>query len=346
MLMPRITRVGTTRSGMGKLRISTTTVTQKNFTMIMLGDLNLYASTRSIHNPAYVPVEVEGGGEPEKRKRVTMKSKEEDLLDRMLYKLDLDVRRTGRALSIELEKAAKMIERSGSCTANQALLVLRCCGEVLVDIDKENRTKLLERYLAIIKKSGVQLEISHYNAILRVHLENQKEVSAPEFVADMEAADIAPNRVTFQHLVGLYCMKGNITGATTILEHMKSQNMPINEAIFISLLKGHCANNDTESVSGTLDVMTSSGLSIGADAFTAMASSYGKAGNWAKVEEVLSKAEDEDIKLDDGDIFSIMLACSQGGLKKEVEGLVTKLPRKRGFFSRNEEPPPTACDEW
>ena len=96
-------------------------------------------------------------------------------------------------------------------------------------------------------------------------------------------------------------------GATTILEHMKAQDMPISEAIFISLLKGHCANNDTESVSGTLDVMTSSGLIIGADAFAAMAYSYGRAGNWSKVQEVLSKAEEDDIKFDDGDIFSIIL---------------------------------------
>merc|ERR1719369_72080 len=132
-----------------------------------------------------------------------------------------------------------MVEQSGTCTANQALLVLRCCGEVLVDIDRGNRTKLVERYANILKKNGVEFDINHYNAILRVHLENQKPVSAPDFVAEMEAAGITPNRVTFQHLVGLYCMEGNIMGATTILEHMKAQDMPISEAVFISLLKGH-----------------------------------------------------------------------------------------------------------
>ena len=153
-----------------------------------------------------------------------------------------------------------------------------------------------------------------------------------DFLAEMEAAGISPNRVTFQHLVGMYCMKGNIAEANTILEHMKSQDMAINEAVFISLLKGHCTNNDSDSVSATQQVMSSSGLSLGVDTYTAMACSYGRAGNWAKVEEVLGKADEEGVRLDDGDIFSTMVACSQGGLYKEAESLVTKLPKKRGFF--------------
>ena len=157
-------------------------------------------------------------------------------------------------------------------------------------------------------------------------------MAASDFLGEMEAAGITPNRVTFQHLVGMYCLEGNIAGATTILEHMKAQDMAINESVFVSLLKGHCANNDADSVSATLDVMASSGLSLGAETFTAMATSYGRSGNWAKVEEIMERAAEEDVKLDDGDIFSIILACSHGGLIKESESLVPKLPRKRGFF--------------
>eukprot|EP00092_Neocalanus_flemingeri_P006880 GFUD01007426.1.p1 GENE.GFUD01007426.1~~GFUD01007426.1.p1 ORF type:complete len:1519 (+),score=489.48 GFUD01007426.1:137-4558(+) len=265
-------------------------------------------------------------------KKTTFKSQQEEIMDRKLYKLDMDVRRTGRALSFELEKIVRMIERSGLCTTNQALLVLRCCGDVLVDIHRDNRTLLVDRYSNILKKNGVVFDVSHYNAVLRVHLENQNTLAASDFLAEMEGAGITPNRVTFQHLVGMYCMEGNIAGATTILEHMKAQDMAINEAVFISLLKGHCANNDSDSVSATLEVMSSSELSLGAATYTAMACGYGRAGNWAKVEEVLGKTADEDVRLDDGDMFSIILACSQGGLCKEAESLVSKLPKKRGFF--------------
>jgi len=336
MLLPRITRAGEMCKTKGRVRLSSTLVVRSDLAKLVVmmgGDMKPY-STSLRHNAAAVPMEqaVEATADGlEKRKRV-VKSQKEEVLDRMLYKLDLDLRRTGRVVSYELEKVVKMIEVSGVCTANQALLLLRCCGDVLVDLDRKTRNKMVERYIQILEKSGVTFDVSHYNAILRVHLENEKEVSAPEFLSEMEAAGITPNRVTFQHLVGLYCVEGNIMGATTILEHMKAQDMPISEAVFISLLKGHCANNDTELITSTLELMTSSGLGLGVETYLAMACSYGKVGNWSKVEEVLSKADNESVKFDDGDILSIILACSQGGLHEEAHSLVSRLPKKRGYY--------------
>ena len=119
----------------------------------------------------------------------------------------------------------------------QALLIIRCCGSVLVDLSPEDRTKLLTETLSTFRQvcfpqktdllcrllqiEGLTFDVSHYNAILKVHLENGNNVAASDFLQEMEEAQIVPNRVTFQHLVGLYCQGGNITGATTVLEHMK-----------------------------------------------------------------------------------------------------------------------------
>ena len=64
----------------------------------------------------------------------------------------------------------------------------------------------------------------------QVHLENGHKIVPSDFLAMMELKGIEPNRVTFQHMLGHYCLDGNITGATTILEHMKTQDMAINEA--------------------------------------------------------------------------------------------------------------------
>ena len=52
----------------------------------------------------------------------------------------------------------------------------------------------------------------------------------------------------------MYCLEGNIAGATTILEHMKEEEMAINENVFHALLMGHCINRDKESVRETLQV--------------------------------------------------------------------------------------------
>ena len=142
--------------------------------------------------------------------------------------------------------------------------------------------------------------------------------------------NLIPNRVTFHLLMGVYCMEGNIAGvATTMVENGQDMAMVINKAVFISLLKGH--NNDFNAGTTTQE-MSVSELSLGVDTITAMAYSYVRAVNWVKVEEVLMNAVEGDLWLDDGDIFYVILACSQAGLHEESQSLVSKLYRKREYF--------------
>jgi len=258
----------------------------------------------------------------------------QEILDRKLHKLDMDVRRTGRAGLYDLENALSQVEKGMKCTANQALLLLRCCGSVLVDLSPDDRTKLLSETLSTFRQvEGLTFDVSHYNAMLKVHLENGNNVAASDFLQEMEEAQIVPNRVTFQHLIGLYCQGGNITGATTVLEHMKEEGMAINEAVFLSLLTGHCLKLDHESVNSTLGVMAASGLILGPETYAVAAATYGQAGDWVKVEEMLKKAEEAEVVLDDGDYLHIMVGCAKGGLKQQaLEHLVPKLPKKAGFF--------------
>jgi len=264
--------------------------------------------------------------------RVNTRSRVEEILDKKLYKLDMDVRRMGRASSNELDEMVNFVERTGGCTANQALLILRCCGYVLVDLSREERCQRLERVEKVLQTVGVEYDVSHYNALLKVHMENESSVTASDFLSQMEEAGVQPNRVTFQHLVGIYCQTGNIGGATTVLEHMKSQDMAINEAVFLSLLYGHCVNNDSDSVTTTMEVMANSGLLVGVETFTTMAMGYAKAGNGTKVEEVLNQAKTEDVRMGDGDVFKIIVSCCQSGLQENADKLANALPKKAGFY--------------
>ena len=86
-----------------------------------------------------------------------------------------------------------------------------------------------------------------------------------EFLAMLEELNIPANRVTFQSCVALFCDQGDISGATAILQHMKANNLAINEAVFHSLLAAHAANHDPDSVASTIEVMKNSGIPIGAE---------------------------------------------------------------------------------
>jgi pentatricopeptide repeat protein len=114
---------------------------------------------------------------------------------------------------------------------------------------------------------------------------------------------------------------------------MKEEGMAINEAVFLSLLTGHCLALDSASVASTLEVMAGSGLIIGPEVHAVVAASYGRAGDWDKVLETLEQAEAAGVVLDDGDLLSVMVGCCQGGLHRQAADHVQpRLPHKSGFF--------------
>uniref|UniRef100_A0A8B9SJI7 Leucine rich pentatricopeptide repeat containing n=1 Tax=Anas platyrhynchos TaxID=8839 RepID=A0A8B9SJI7_ANAPL len=90
-----------------------------------------------------------------------------------------------------------------------------------------------------MKEMGAVYDTSHYNALLKVYLQNEHKFSPTEFLARMEEANVQPNRVTYQRLIAAYCNEGDIEGASKILGFMKSKDLPITEAVFSSLVKGH-----------------------------------------------------------------------------------------------------------
>ena len=104
-------------------------------------------------------------------KKPLTKSKEEERLDKMLYSMDLSIRKKGRIMISELHKVVALVESLQYCSPTQAVLLFKCCGEVLVDEDKQARTRLLEKSLRLVKNiNGMNLDISHYNTLLKVSL--------------------------------------------------------------------------------------------------------------------------------------------------------------------------------
>ena len=44
----------------------------------------------------------------------------------------------------------------------------------------------------------------------KVHLENENNIDGSKFLAEIEEQGLRPNRVTYQHLIALYCSSGDI----------------------------------------------------------------------------------------------------------------------------------------
>ena len=68
--------------------------------------------------------------------------------------------------------------------ASQALLALRLCGAVLAEEVPEARSLLASSVWAILVEKKVALTTGHYNALMRVQLENGKDFSPQQVRID------------------------------------------------------------------------------------------------------------------------------------------------------------------
>lgn len=82
-----------------------------------------------------------------------------------------------------------------TASTTQSLLLIRCCGNLVPEEPPISRTKLVEEVWKMFEGFGVPLDISHYNALLRVYLENEHSFDPMKFLHLLEGKEIQPNRV-------------------------------------------------------------------------------------------------------------------------------------------------------
>uniref|UniRef100_A0A4W4ET99 Pentacotripeptide-repeat region of PRORP domain-containing protein n=1 Tax=Electrophorus electricus TaxID=8005 RepID=A0A4W4ET99_ELEEL len=215
-----------------------------------------------------------------------VRNKQSHQFDWALAKLDSSVRRTGRVTKSLLQRIFHDICRTGYPSGNQALLLLRSCGSLLPELPLAERTEFAHHIWGKLLELGAAYDVSHYNALLKVYLQNEFKFSPTEFLAKMEAANVQPNRVTYQRLIAAYCQVGDIEGASKVLGFMKSKDLPITEAVFNSLVTGHSRAGDMESAVNILSVMRGTGIDPGPDTYLALLVAYAEKGDMDKIKEV------------------------------------------------------------
>uniref|UniRef100_A0A673BMM2 PROP1-like PPR domain-containing protein n=1 Tax=Sphaeramia orbicularis TaxID=375764 RepID=A0A673BMM2_9TELE len=261
-----------------------------------------------------------------------VQSKQAQQFDSALSKLDNSVRRTGRITKTMLLRVFHDICRTGYPSGNQALLLLRSCGSLLPEVPPVDRTELAHHIWTKLQELGSQYDVSHYNAILKVYLQNEFKFSPTDFLAKMEAANILPNRVTYQRLIAAYCQNGDIEGASTILGFMKSKDLPITEAVFNALVTGHARAGDIDSSKNILTVMRNAGIEPGADTYVSLLTAFAEKGDIDGVKKALEEAENADCSLMDRDIMQVIFALAKAGHQQYVPEMVERLRHERSYI--------------
>ncbi|XP_034754364.1 leucine-rich PPR motif-containing protein, mitochondrial [Etheostoma cragini] len=262
---------------------------------------------------------------------VAVRSKQAQQFDWALAKLDSSVRRTGRITKTLLLRIFHDICRTGYPSGNQALLLLRSCGSLLPEVPLEERSELAHRVWEKLQELGAQYDVSHYNALLKVYLQNEFKFSPTDFLAKMELANVQPNRVTYQRLIAAYCQNGDIEGASTILGFMKSKDLPITEAVFNSLVTGHACAGDIESAKNILSVMRAAGIEPGPDTYFALLNAYAAKGDLDSLKKTMEAADSADCSVMDRDVMQVIFTLAKAGHQQHIPEMVERLRHERGY---------------
>uniref|UniRef100_H2QHU2 Leucine-rich PPR motif-containing protein, mitochondrial n=1 Tax=Pan troglodytes TaxID=9598 RepID=H2QHU2_PANTR len=252
--------------------------------------------------------------------------------DWALMRLDLSVRRTGRIPKKLLQKVFNDTCRSGGLGGSHALLLLRSCGSLLPELKVEERTEFAHRIWDTLQKLGAVYDVSHYNALLKVYLQNEYKFSPTDFLAKMEEANIQPNRVTYQRLIASYCNVGDIEGASKILGFMKTKDLPVTEAVFSALVTGHARAGDMENAENILTVMRDAGIEPGPDTYLALLNAYAEKGDIDHVKQTLEKVEKSELHLMDRDLLQIIFSFSKAGYPQYVSEILEKVTCERRYI--------------
>uniref|UniRef100_A0A8C3DI68 Leucine rich pentatricopeptide repeat containing n=1 Tax=Corvus moneduloides TaxID=1196302 RepID=A0A8C3DI68_CORMO len=246
--------------------------------------------------------------------------------DWALNKVDNSVRKTGRIPKALLLKIFQEISKAGS---NQTLLLLQSCGAVLPEVLSPERTELAHMIWDKMKELGAVYDTSHYNALLKVYIQNEHKFSPTEFLARMEEANVQPNRVTYQRLIAAYCNEGDIEGASKILGFMKSKDLPITEAVFSSLVKGHARSGDMKSAENILSVMRRAGVEPGADTYLSLLNVYAEKGDADSIKKVLEQVEKTEGYLMDRILMQVIFSLAKAGYPQHIEDIKGRIRFER-----------------
>ncbi|KPJ06941.1 Leucine-rich PPR motif-containing protein, mitochondrial [Papilio machaon] len=258
-------------------------------------------------------------------------SKKKESLEPLLQRLDSDVRRFGRITKKDIDEVFDEIISKSDITSSQSLLVIRCCGELVPEELPEERTLLVQKIWSVLTERGIPMDISHYNALLRVYIENEHPFSPAKILEELENKGLQPNRVTYQRLMWRYCQEGDVDGATKVLEKMRELNLPVSEPVLNALVMGHSFHGDTDGAKTVLETMAAAGLQPTNRSYTLLACGFARKGDIQGIKEVIKTATAKDAFLCDKDILDIIEHLAIGGHNDKIDELFPHLQKSHGY---------------
>ena len=189
-----------------------------------------------------------------------------------------------------------------------------------------DRSALVSSIWFMLLEKKLPITVVHFNALLRVHLENKHRFNPDSILEEMKTHQVEPDKETYQCFISSYCQEGNIDGASRILQTMKLKGFKVNENIFNSLIIGHSENGDMARSQGILKVMRQWGLTPSTETYLTLACAFAKHGDISSMEKIITECGNQGLGgFKDGDYLELLFVLCENKHQEQVGCMLMNL---------------------
>ncbi|XP_058171003.1 uncharacterized protein LOC131286107 [Anopheles ziemanni] len=178
---------------------------------------------------------------------------------------------------------------------------------------------LVQNILESYEASNISLDISHYNALLRVYWENEHRFSATDFLADLESKGLQPNRVTYQKLLLCNCLNGEIKAANKIFAAMKEKGFGISQYILDMLIITNSQADELAAAADMLEETIRANKKLSDLAFYSLLCAYARKGDIEYMCQTLETCKKNNITMKEEGFIMILQSLADSGHGKHIK---------------------------
>ncbi|XP_077265156.1 bicoid stability factor [Temnothorax americanus] len=256
-------------------------------------------------------------------------SSQSDVVDQKLMSFCDDIKK-GRVSADGLREVINLCNKNDyHLPHDTGVLLLKCCGNLLPDLEATERDHLAGQVWRLAKKNDKALTLEYYNTLLGINEENSKFVSPKKFLTNMI---VEPDENTYRLLLNAATKTGNSEYLGEILSMIKDKNIAVYEEAVNALVQIYVTNGNIAEVERTITLMREAELPT-AKAYTELACGYARLGDIPNLVKILNEEPQSNT-----DLLRIIKALSMSNNSRHIpvvlNFLMTSVPEIEFEISR------------
>lgn len=227
--------------------------------------------------------------------------------------------RNGRNSLEYIEPIIEIYEKTDHKMRNNIdLLLLRSCGELLPNVDIKTRQMLTKRVWDVIQKKDCELMVEHYEILLDIYEQNSELINPNEFLSNMK---VKPNESIYCSLLNVATKTGDIESVSNIMSKLKENKRSWDQNTYNRLIELEAMQGNITKAYNLIEQMKSCNIEPSSETYIHLAYGLTRIGNIADVIQICEKNQPST-----ANVMKIIKILISNGYREHISSILKFLP--------------------